>query len=75
MDCFLLFGRNLLERSSGGNVGGYEPDTFSWRTGHHNGLVPNESDETALEFLHKHAGDIRRAEFHVATQVGSGTGM
>lgn len=64
----------MLEQSSHGNVGVYDSDTFHWRSGTRNGLIPNESDEAALEFLHKHEGDVNRAEFHVATQVGSGAG-
>lgn len=56
-----------------GETGGYDSDSFNWRTGA-NSVIPNESDEIALEFLYKHAGDVQRAEFHVATQVSSGAG-
>lgn len=74
VDRFLLFGRNLLEQSSGEALGGYDSDTFDWRSGANNSLTPNESDEVALEFLHKHAGDLRRAQFHLTTQVSGGAG-
>lgn len=74
VDRFLLFGRNLLEQSSGEPIGGYDSDAFDWRSGANNSLAPNESDEVALEFLHKHAGDLRRAQFHLTTQVSGGAG-
>lgn len=74
VDRFLLFGRNLLEQSSGEAPGGYDSDAFDWRSGANNSLTPNESDEVALEFLHKHAGDLRRAQFHLTTQVSGGAG-
>lgn len=74
MDRFLLFGRNLLEQSSDEVVGGYDSDRFQWRSSGGSGLVPNEADEVALGFLYKHACDVGRAEFHVATQVSSGAG-
>lgn len=72
VDRFLLFGRNLLEQSSGEPLGEYDSDAFTWRSGANNSLPPNESDEMALEFLHKHAGDRRRAQFHLTTQVSGG---
>lgn len=74
VDRFLLFGRNLLEQSTGENLGDYDSDTFNWRGGANNALTANESDEAALEFLYKHAGNVSRAEFHVATHVSSGAG-
>ncbi len=74
MDQFILFGRNLLEQSSGETLGGYDSETFNWRSGANNSLAPNESDEAALEFLYKHGGDLRRAQFHLATQVSGGAG-
>lgn len=74
VDRFLLFGRNLLQQSSGRTLGDYDSDMFNWRSGTNNALAPNESDEMALEFLYKHAGDVSRAEFHIATQVSSGAG-
>ena len=74
VDHFLVFGRNLLEQSSGETLGGYDSDSFNWSTGANNALSANESDEAALEFLFKHAGDVSRAEFHMTTQVSSGAG-
>lgn len=74
MDRFLLFGRNLLQQSSGEAVGGYGSDVFKWRNGANNSLAPDESDEVALEFLHKHAGDLSRAQFHMTSQVSGGAG-
>ena len=76
VDRFLLFGRNLLEQSSGETAGDcrYDADLFSWRSGTHNSLAANESDEGALAFLNKHAGNVGRAEFHIASQVSAGTG-
>eukprot|EP00903_Cladosiphon_okamuranus_P013909 g12937.t1 len=72
VDRFLLFGRNLLEQSSGEALGGYDCDAFNWTSGANNFLPANESDERALEFFHKHGGDRRRAQFHLATQVSGG---
>eukprot|EP00752_Nemacystus_decipiens_P009884 g8817.t1 len=72
VDRFLLFGRNLLEQSSGEALGGYDCDAFKWMSGTNNSLPPNESDELALEFLYKHGGDRKRAQFHLATQVSGG---
>lgn len=43
-------------------------------SGANNSLPPHESDERALEFLYKHAGDRRRAQFHLTTQVSGGAG-
>lgn len=74
VDRFLLFGRNLLQQSSGEAVGGYDSDVFKWRNGANNSLAPDESDEVALEFLHKHAGDLSRAQFHMTSQVSGGAG-
>ncbi|CAN0543729.1 unnamed protein product, partial [Ectocarpus sp. 12 AP-2014] len=45
-----------------------------WRNGANNSLAPDESDEVALEFLHKHAGDLSRAQFHMTSQVSGGAG-
>lgn len=74
VDRFLVFGRNLLEQSSGETLGGCESGVFNWRSGPNNSVAPNESDETALEFLHKHSCDLRRAQFHVTTQLSGGSG-
>lgn len=63
-----------MEQSSGEVLGGYDSGVFNWRSGPNNAVAPNESDEAALEFLHKHGCDLSRAQFHVTTQLSGGSG-
>ncbi|CAM9259501.1 unnamed protein product [Choristocarpus tenellus] len=76
VDRFLLFGRNLVEQSSEEQPGCALNSGFQWQllAGADKSIVANEADEVALEFLHKHAGDVSRAEFFVASEVCAGTG-
>ncbi|CAM9716479.1 unnamed protein product, partial [Discosporangium mesarthrocarpum] len=71
VDRFLLFGRNLVQQSSGMVPG--SSSCFQWQSGDRK-LVANEGDEAALEFLYKHSGDVELSEFYVASEVCAGTG-